>query len=549
MLNRITFKARLILLTLIACILFVLLGAAGLLGINAQNKALEDVYQNNMVPVKLLDNIFANIHSTRTELLLALQHAPDSPFLNLHDHPLSQHINNIAANREENMRAWEALGALQWLGAEQQMYGRLQSAVRELREQSVNPVLQELKKQDYYTANRLLLTRVNPALNQVGESMRQLSEQLMAQAQQEFNQGEQRYQQTLKLFIVLLVVGGAVIVLLAVRVICSIQQGVRLINDAAEQLAAGDTRVRVEYHSNDELRAVAQAFNHMGERFQEALHDVERSAEQLAAASEETSMVTENTSESMRKQQSEISQVATAMNEMHATASEVARSASMAADAAHHADEEAVVGRDVSLQTIEAIESLASAVENATQVIESLAKDSEEIGGVLDVIGSIAEQTNLLALNAAIEAARAGEAGRGFAVVADEVRTLASRTQQSTQEINDMISRLQRGAGQAVEAMQLGRAEAHAGVEQTLKTTACLESIVKAISTINEMNVQIASAAEEQSAVSEEITRSVVAINNLTDETTEGAQQTTESSQEVARLASSLQSLLNRFRT
>src|SRR5699024_5839489 len=212
--------------------------------------------------------------------------------------------------------------------------------------------------------------------------------------------------------IVLLVVGGAVIILLAARVIYSIQRGVKLISDSAEKLAAGDTTVRVEYHSHDELRAVAQAFNHMGERFQEALNDVGRSAEQLAAASEETSMVTANTSAGMRKQHSEISQVATAMNEMHATASEVARSASMAADAARDADEEAVVGRDVSLQTIEAIESLASAVENATQVIESLAKDSEEIGGVLDVIGSIAEQTNLLALNAAIEAARAGEAGR-----------------------------------------------------------------------------------------------------------------------------------------
>lgn len=549
MLNRNTFKARLILLTAIACVLFVLLGAAGLVGIKNQNQALEDVYQNNMVPVKLLDNVFTNIHSTRSELLLALQHAPDSPFLNLHDHPVSQHLDNIAANREENMRAWEQFGAMPLTETERQLSERLQAAVRELRSESVNAVMQEINKQDYYTASRLLLTRVNPAVEKVGEVMKQLSDQLMGQAQLEFNQGEQRYQQTLKLFIILLAVGASLIILLAARVISSIQQGVKLLSEASAKLAAGDTTVRVDYRSNDELRAVAQAFNHMGERFQSALHDVDRSAEQLAAASEETSMVTQNTSESMRKQQSEISQVATAMNEMHATASEVARSASLAADAARHADQEAVVGRDVSLQTIEAIESLANAVENATEVIESLAKDSEEIGSVLDVIGSIAEQTNLLALNAAIEAARAGEAGRGFAVVADEVRTLASRTQQSTQEINDMVTRLQHGAGQAVEAMVIGRAEAHSGVEQTLKTTACLESIVKAISTINDMNVQIASAAEEQSAVSEEITRSVVAINDLTSETTEGAVQTTEASHEVARLASALQELLGRFRT
>lgn len=549
MLNKISLKARLILLTVIAVLLLLVVAAVGLRGISLLNKALGDVYQENMVPVKLLDNVFADINGTRTQLLLALQHAPDSSFLDLHNHPVSLHLETIESGQARNQLAWAQLDALGFTGAEQQMLDTLKARVRVLRKESVDLVVQAINEQDYYYANQVILTKVNPAVTGVREAMSDLSNQLMGQAQELFNQGELRYEQTLKLFAFALLAGGALVLLLAIRVICSIQEAVKLLREASESMAAGDTTVRVTYRSNDELRAVAQAFNHMGERFQSALHDVDSSAEQLAAASEETSVVTVHTSASMGKQQSEISQVATAMNEMHATASEVARSASLAADAAHHADQEAVVGRDVSLQTIEAIENLASAVEHATGVIESLAKDSEEIGSVLDVIKGIADQTNLLALNAAIEAARAGEAGRGFAVVADEVRTLASRTQKSTQEINDTVERLQRGAAQAVEAMATGRTQARAGVEQTLKTTACLESIVKAISTINDMNVQIASAAEEQSAVSEEITRSVVAINDLTNETTDGALQTTEASQEVARLASALQEMLRHFKT
>ncbi len=549
MLNKITFKARLILLTAISVLLIALVAAVGLMGIKDLNKALEDIYQENMVPMKLLDNVFSDINGTRTQLLLALQHAPDSPFYDLHDHPLSLHLDTIKEGQARNQAAWQELDALGFTGAELQMYETLRARVRVLRQESVDLVVQAIHDRDFYRANQVILTKVNPAVTAVREVMVELSNHLMVDAQEAYSKGEQRYQQTLKLFAFVLIIGGGLLLLLALRVILSIQQAVKLLREASEKIASGDTTVRVAYPGNDELRSVAQAFNHMGERFQSALHDVGRSAEQLAAASEETSVVTENTSESMRKQQNEISLVATAMNEMHATANEVAQSASLAADAAHHADEEALVGRDVSLQTIEAIESLASAVEHATGVIEALAKDSEEIGSVLDVIRSIAEQTNLLALNAAIEAARAGEAGRGFAVVADEVRTLASRTQNSTEEINNMVTRLQRGAVQAVEAMEAGRTEARAGVEQTLKTTACLESIVKAISTINDMNVQIASAAEEQSAVSEEITRSVVAIDDLTTETTDGAMQTTEASHEVARLASALQELLGRFKT
>ena len=549
MLNRISFKARLIVLTSIAFLLFILVGAVGLMGMNSLNQALEDVYQEKMVPVKVLDTIYADINGSRAELLLALQHAPDSSFVDLHDHPASRHIDTIKNGQARNKQGWEMLDAITFSAKNQQLIDDLLAQVQVLRHQGVDPAIAAISSDNYYRANQLILTTVNPAIGKVREVMMQLSDNLMHDAQQEFNQGEQRYQQTIKLFAVVMALGGALIVLLALRVITSIQRAVKLLREASGQMASGDTTVRVRYQGQDELRDVAIAFNNMSERFQTALQDVDRSAEQLAAASEETSVITVNTSESMQKQQNEISQVATAMNEMHATASEVARSASQAADAARHADKEAALGRDVSLQTIDAIESLASGVESATAVIEALAKDSEDIGSVLDVIRSIAEQTNLLALNAAIEAARAGEAGRGFAVVADEVRTLASRTQQSTQEINDMVARLQSGAAQAVAAMETGRVQARAGVEQTLKTTACLESIVSAIHTINDMNVQIASAAEEQSAVSEEITRSVVAINDLTTETPDGAMQTTQASHEVARLASALQDMLERFRT
>lgn len=549
MLNKLSLKVRLILLTAIAVLLVLIVAAVGLSGIHTLNKALEDVYKENMVPAMLLDDIYSDINSMRSEFLLALQHDPDSPFLDLHNHPVQQHIDVVERNRENTLRTWAQLETQAFTAQDQKLIDDLHLQITQLNAQGVEPVLKAIFEHDYYKANERILTHINPATAKARVLMTQLSSNFMQYAQEKFNQGELRYKQALQLFVLVLVLGGALVLLLAIRVICSIQEAVKLLREASESMAAGDTTVRVIYPSNDELRAVALAFNHMGERFQLALNDVDRSAEQLAAASEETSVVTVHTSASMGKQQSEISQVATAMNEMHATASEVARSASLAAEAAHHADQEAVVGRDVSLQTIEAIESLASAVEHATGVIESLAKDSEEIGSVLDVIKGIADQTNLLALNAAIEAARAGEAGRGFAVVADEVRTLALRTQKSTQEINDTVEHLQRGAAQAVEAMATGRTQARAGVEQTLKTTACLESIVKAISTINNMNVQIASAAEEQSAVSEEITRSVVAINDLTNETTDGALQTTEASQEVARLASALQEMLRQFKT
>lgn len=548
MLNKLSLQARLLLLMCVALTLFIVLGVAALLGIGQINNSLDEVYREHMVPMSLASQVAQNVEHERTQLLLMLQHDPDSAFLELHNHPISMHTDAIAQSRAETKQLLVQIEAIELDADEKKM---LQAGVQNLvsMQENVDVALAHMTRNNFYNANEQLLAKVNPAVAAVAVEVDALTQSMLNDAQQKFIHAEKQYADILKLFIVLLVLGGATIMFLTQRVVCSIREAVKLISSASTQMAEGDTTVRVNYQGQDELRTIAVSFNQMGEQMQSALRSVDNATNQLAAASEETSVVTENTSQSMRKQQNEISQVAAAMHEMHATAHEVARSASQAAEAAQHADSEAATARQVSLQTIEVIESLAEAVEHATSVITALVKDSDEIGGVLDVIRSIADQTNLLALNAAIEAARAGEAGRGFAVVADEVRTLASRTQQSTSEINDMIARLQTSAGQAFTAMETGRSKAKQGVEQTVKGTASLESIIQAVGVINDMSAQIASAAEEQSSVSEEMTRSVTAINDLTSETTDGALQTTQASQEVARLATALQDMVRRFRT
>lgn len=548
MLNKLSLQARMLLLMCVALALFIVLGLAALLGIGQINQSLDGVYREHMVPISLVNQIATNIEAERTQLLLMLQHEPESAFLELHNHPISMHTDAINEVRSQTKQLNTQLEAIA-LDPNEQEIMRTGNQYLANMQQVIDSSLTHMARHNFYQANELLLTQVNPAVTAATLEINKLTQSLLSDAQQEYIYAEQQYKKILQLFVTLLLVGGATIMFLTQRVVCSIREAVKLISTASTQMAEGDTTVRVDYQSQDELRRIAVSFNQMGEQMQTALRSVDNATNQLAAASEETSVVTENTSQSMRKQQNEISQVAAAMHEMHATAHEVARSASQAAEAAQHADGEAATARQVSLQTIEVIESLAEAVEHATTVITTLVKDSDEIGGVLDVIRSIADQTNLLALNAAIEAARAGEAGRGFAVVADEVRTLASRTQQSTSEINDMIARLQTSANQAFTAMETGRSKAKLGVEQTVKGTASLESIIQAVAVINDMSAQIASAAEEQSSVSEEMTRSITAINDLTSETTDGALQTTEASQEVARLATALQDLVRRFRT
>jgi len=320
------------------------------------------------------------------------------------------------------------------------------------------------------------------------------------------------------------------------------------VQEILSRVAEGDLTVDVEVKSDDEIGKMLSSVNVMLHKLRSMITEISSSTLTMSGSSEKMLEITEMTRTGVNQQQVQIDQVATAMNEMTATVQEVARHAQEAAGSAAQADEVSTGGGQVVDQTISSINMLASEIENTAGIIKTVEEDTVQIGTVLNVIKSIAEQTNLLALNAAIEAARAGEQGRGFAVVADEVRTLASRTQESTQEIEDMIERLQTGSQHAVQAMSTSQEKARVTVEQAGTAGSSLKEITTNVASINDMNLQIATAAEEQSAVSEEINRNVVEISQIAERSASGAEQTARASEELSGLAAHLQNLIRQFK-
>lgn len=322
---------------------------------------------------------------------------------------------------------------------------------------------------------------------------------------------------------------------------------VSMLMDIAE--GEGDLTRRLDESSGDELGLLGHWFNIFVGNIQTLVVSINSLASQLASASEEMSVTMSQMSGSTKEQQKQIEQVATAVTEMATSIQEVARNASGAEDSATRADSEVREGMQIVSESISSINSLAGEIERGSSVIHELERNSENIGSVLDVIKSIAEQTNLLALNAAIEAARAGEQGRGFAVVADEVRTLASRTQESTQEIQSMIELLQAESKKAVSVMNVSSTTTKTNVEQAARAGKSLDTIALAVADIMQVNTQIACASEEQSSVSEEIDQNIANISSAAEVIVVGSEQSNKSSAELALLAVALQDIVSQFKT
>ncbi|QSB19935.1 methyl-accepting chemotaxis protein [Pseudomonas sp. 15A4] len=322
----------------------------------------------------------------------------------------------------------------------------------------------------------------------------------------------------------------------------------RLTLSAAARIAKGDLSQDLEIGRRDEMGMLQRSMQEMTLSLRQLISGISDGVTQIASAAEQLSAVTEQTSVGVNSQKDETDCVATAMNQMTSTVMEVARNAEEASEAARHADQQARDGDKVVNDAIAQIERLAVEVNNSTEAMGKLKLESDKIGGVLDVIKSVSQQTNLLALNAAIEAARAGEAGRGFAVVADEVRGLAQRTQESTEEIEVLIAALQSGTQQVVMTLDASRTLTDSSVDLSRQAGNALGHITRTVSTIQTMNQQIAAAGEEQSSVAEQINRSVLNVRDVSEQTAASSEETAASSIELARLGVQLQEMVGKFR-
>lgn len=412
-------------------------------------------------------------------------------------------------------------------------------------------ILDQIIKQIDAGQSELAYTRLSNELAPQGTVLDKALEQMVSLSQQGADAAAKSaaamYQQALWIVATIIVIALIATLLLAWLLTRSITAPIDQALNVARRIASGDLSGRIDSEGRDEAAQLLTALAQMQGNLRSTIRGISESAQQLASAAEEMSSVMEQSTRGLQQQNDQIEQAATAVTEMSTAVDEVAANAVSSAQASEASNEDSKHGHVQVSETIRSIQELVSAVLGASEQAEGLATQAQDISKVLEVIRGIAGQTNLLALNAAIEAARAGEAGRGFAVVADEVRSLAQRTQNSTEEIELMISSIQQGTGATVGALQSSAEQASHTLRRANSAGQALEKITASISQINQRNLVIASAAEQQALVAREVDQNLVTIRDLSTQTAAGATQTSAASQELSRLAVDLNALVTRF--
>lgn len=517
-------------------------------GFAYKEQAYADNYNNRMVPLFEVQRVGELMEQTRAQLLLALQHDPNNAFSALHDHPTAMHIDLARRNLAEADRLWASFEQAPRGDEAATLAQRYQRLRLDLVQRGIEPALQHLEGGRYQEANRVILFDVNPRFNEASAAQLLLSRRLLRGAEEAYDVMRDRSRMLTISMVVEGLVAIAIALAFSVFVTRTVRKGIARVTHLANSMASGDLRPPPSTATqNNELSAIFHTFNGTREQLHKALSQLTTSVTQVGELAHEGVAVAREASSFVEKQKDETDMVATAMNEMNVAVHEVAKNTDQAAQNASSANERAKQGQAVVTDSVRSMEALAKDVEAAVNVIEHLVDEANDIGNIVKVISEIADQTNLLALNAAIEAARAGEQGRGFAVVADEVRSLANRTQESTQQINTMISRLQVSVNSAAGSMNQSHEQAQNVRLRAIEADEALREITQLISAINDMNTQIASTTEEQGSVAEEMNVNIIRINDAADQTATASKRAAESSQQTLTLVGELRALVQRF--
>jgi methyl-accepting chemotaxis protein len=529
-------------------LLMVGIGAMGLVGIVGSNQAVESVYENNLKNISLLSKIDGLMRANRIQMLLALQHDAKNEFSSLHDHPTNSHTDLVQKNIAEITAIW---GEFSQKGSDKDAKELSDAFIKERTrfvKEGLEPAMKAVLADDFREAYRITFDVINPTIQKANKTMDALMQHESALAKAAHEHAEKRYILFRNIILAAIVIAVASGFLVGFLIIRSIGQSSTMLRDVAVRLTEGDLTVRADTTKRDELGAISGYFNQIVETLSNLVIHIKVSADSVLSASNELRANAEQIAAGSENVASQAATVATAGEEMAATSNDIASNCSMAVENANRASGTASNGAAIVQKTVEGMARIAGKVQDSARTVENLGARSDQIGQIIGTIQDIADQTNLLALNAAIEAARAGEQGRGFAVVADEVRALAERTTRATREIAEMIKAIQNETRVAVSSMEEGVQEVERGTEDASLSGQALQDILVQVNEVTAQIHQIATAAEEQTATTNEISSNMQRITEVVQETSGSSHQTAQAAGQLSQLAQELQGVVAQFR-
>lgn len=540
-----TIKRKIQMILLGGWVFITLTGIFGLIGMRDSNQGIRRIYQENMAISQKIGRVSELMRNNRILLLLALQHDPANPeILKLHDHDLTVHTDLVVKNTEEIASIWKEVTAAKMDSEEQKLAADFAAKWETFVKEGLNPVREAILAGKFAEATALTLTKLNPLFKPADAAATLIKEYEGNDTQKFYNQAMHHYQMTMGLVIglvIIAIIGSGLVGLLVIR---SLSAGTRALIDASSSLAQGDLTGRLRLSGKDELGAIGRSFDSMADSLSAIISKITATVADVTASAAEVHANSKEMAEGANQVAAQAGAVATAGEEMAATSGDIARNCQMAADGARLVSDEASKGSGIIQNSIQVMGRISERVSATATTVENLGQRSDQIGQIIGTIEDIADQTNLLALNAAIEAARAGEQGRGFAVVADEVRALAERTTKATREIGEMIKAIQSETKQAVSAMEEGVSEVERGTHEAGRSGDAMNAILDQINNLSLQVSQIATAAEQQTATTSEISKSIIEITDVSNQTSNNAHQSASEGNKLNTLAESLTTML-----